>query len=88
MYMYRHLFNVITIRFNFSYVYALRLSTWQSSCSHEFKTTMIIQKQKQASQNPTMDGGGTNEVPPLAEELLVLDVFRGCKNQFSLGCDL
>lgn len=44
--------------------------------------------QKQVSSNLTTDGGGANEVPPLAEELLLTDVFWGSKNQISLGCDL
>lgn len=32
-----------------------------------------------------MDVGGTHEVPPLAEELLVINGLWGKENQFSLG---
>jgi hypothetical protein len=32
-------------------------------------------------------GEELNEFPPLAEELLVIAVFWGCNNRFSLGCD-
>lgn len=38
--------------------------------------------QNQASQNPSMVAGEANEVPPLQEELLAIDVFWGTESVF------
>lgn len=45
---------------------------------HQLKVAVTVftgLSQDQANQNPTMDGGGAHEAPPLAEEFLAIDGF-------------
>lgn len=69
--------------------------SWKSVCqkgqhlgTHELTvvvTEHIRPVQHQAGQNPSMGGGGTHEVPPLAEEPLAVGGYWEKKNEFSSG---